>query len=87
MLRRAANSILSAGARGLRPGALLDSHVSRAVANSAVVEQAAAAATPAVKAPNMQEFSIYRWNPETGAKPTMQSYKVQRSPTKQQGEI
>ena len=35
-----------------------------------------AAAAPAAKPANVQEFQIYRWDPDTGGKPRYQTYKV-----------
>ena len=32
--------------------------------------------TMSSKASNMKTFSIYRWDPETGAKPRMQNYEI-----------
>ena len=54
----------------------------RAVGSTAHSEAAAAAAPAAasVKAPNVKEFKIYRWNPDASEKPYMQSYKVRRGP-------
>jgi succinate dehydrogenase (ubiquinone) iron-sulfur subunit len=49
------------------------------VTTSAAPTQAAAAATasaPAAKPANMQEFQIYRWDPDQGGKPRYQSYNV-----------
>jgi len=41
---------------------------------------AAAAASPAAApAPNMQDFQVYRWDPESGGKPRYQNYKVRRA--------
>ena len=48
----------------------------RVVTTSATQGAAAAAAAPAMKPANMQEFQIYRWDPDTGGKPRYQTYKV-----------
>lgn len=48
----------------------------RVVTTSATQGAAAAAAAPAMKPANMQEFQIYRWDPDTGGKPRYQSYQV-----------
>ena len=49
----------------------------RVVTSSAAPEAAAAAAAaPAAKPANVQEFQIYRWDPDTGGKPRYQTYKV-----------
>ena len=42
----------------------------------AMAAAAAPAATAAAKPQNLQEFQIYRWDPETGDKPKYQTYKV-----------
>ena len=48
----------------------------RVVTTSATQGAAAAAAAPAMKPANMQEFQIYRWDPDTGGKPRYQTYQV-----------
>lgn len=51
--------------------------LTRVVTTSASQEAAAAAAAaPAAKPANVQEFQIYRWDPDTGGKPRYQTYKV-----------
>lgn len=55
----------------------------RVVSSSAAPTQAAAAAAavaPAEKPVNMQEFQIYRWDPDSGGKPRYQSYNVSFTP-------
>ena len=53
----------------------------RVVTSSAAPEAAAAAAAaPAAKPANVQEFQIYRWDPDTGGKPRYQTYKVRATP-------
>ena len=53
----------------------------RVVPSSAAPEAAAAAAAaPAAKPANVQEFQIYRWDPDTGGKPRYQTYKVRATP-------
>ena len=53
----------------------------RVVTSSAAPEAAAAAAAaPAAKPANVQEFRIYRWDPDTGGKPRYQTYKVRATP-------
>ena len=57
--------------------------LTRVVTSSAAPTQAAAAAAaaaPAAKPVNMQEFQIYRWDPDSGGKPRYQSYQVRRAP-------
>lgn len=80
-MRRAAGAL----ARTAREGALRNSV--RVVGTSAPSEAAAAAAAAApaakpaasAKPPNVQEFKIYRWNPDKpGEKPYLQSYKARR---------
>lgn len=86
MLRRAVGSLLGAGRSALRPGAVFEGCISRSVTNSAPVEQAAAAAATATgKQPNIQEFSVYRWSPESEGKPVMQTYKVRERPDESHG--
>ena len=53
----------------------------RVVTSSAAPEAAAAAAAaPAAKPANVQEFQIYRSDPDTGGKPRYQTYKVRATP-------
>jgi len=65
--------VASAAARAVRQAARVEG-----VSTSAVSAQAApAAATAGSKPANMQEFKVYRWNPEVdGDKPRLQSYKA-----------
>eukprot|EP00227_Mantoniella_beaufortii_P012120 CAMPEP_0197590832 /NCGR_PEP_ID=MMETSP1326-20131121/12239_1 /TAXON_ID=1155430 /ORGANISM="Genus nov. species nov., Strain RCC2288" /LENGTH=292 /DNA_ID=CAMNT_0043156113 /DNA_START=234 /DNA_END=1112 /DNA_ORIENTATION=- len=58
--------------------ASLDFGLARVVTTSSAPSQAAAAASQAaaVKPANMQEFQVYRWDPDTGGKPRYQSYQV-----------
>lgn len=65
--------VASAAARAARQAARVEG-----VSTSAVTAQAApAAATAGAKPANMQEFKVYRWNPEVdGDKPRLQSYKA-----------
>jgi hypothetical protein len=78
-MRRAAGAL----ARCARESAALRS--ARVVGTSARSDAAAAAApaasAAATKPPNMQEFKIYRWNPDApGEKPYLKSYKARRRP-------
>jgi len=79
-MRRAAGAL----ARAARESAALRS--ARVVGTSARSDAAAAAAPAAsaasTKAPNVQEFKIYRWNPDApGEKPYLKSYKARRLTT------
>jgi hypothetical protein len=65
--RRAAGRSLGLARSAMEP---------RVVTTSATQGAAAAAAAPAMKPANMQEFQIYRWDPDTGGKPRYQSYQV-----------
>ncbi len=45
--------------------------------DSPVVQAAAAGASPITKAgANIKQFQIYRWDPDHGGKPRMQTYEV-----------
>lgn len=60
-----------------RAGFTRELDLTRVVTTSASHEAAAAAAAaPAAKPANVQEFQIYRWDPDTGGKPRYQTYKV-----------
>ena len=48
----------------------------RVVTTSATQGAAAAAAAPAMKPANMQEFQIYRWDPDQSSRPTIATYPV-----------
>jgi succinate dehydrogenase (ubiquinone) iron-sulfur subunit len=79
-MRRAAGAL----ARAAREGAALRS-ARVTVATSARADAAAAAPAAAAaahtKPPNVQEFKIYRWNPEApGEKPYLKSYKARWRP-------
>ena len=79
-MRRAAGAL----ARCARESAALRS--ARVVGTSARSDAAAAAApaasAAATKPPNVQEFKIYRWNPDApGEKPYLRSYKARRRAT------
>ena len=51
--------------------------VARVVTTSAVAPAAAEAASASASKPsNLQEFQIYRWDPESGGKPRYETYKV-----------
>jgi|EP00982_Pelagococcus_subviridis_P002004 succinate dehydrogenase (ubiquinone) iron-sulfur subunit len=69
--RASASSLASA-----RSSAQFD--VARVVTTSAPAAAAAeaAASSASSKPSNLQEFQIYRWDPETGGKPRYQTYKV-----------
>ena len=69
MLRRGAALLRSVAARGA------EEQWARAVGSSTATGAAAKAAAVA-KAPNVQEVKIYRWNPDSEAKPSFQTYKV-----------
>jgi|APGre2960657444_1045066.scaffolds.fasta_scaffold58412_2 hypothetical protein len=72
-MRRAAGAV--AAALRTSPRSVLVAR--QVVSTSAAAEAAPAAAAATSRAANLQEFKIYRWNPEeAGAKPRLETYKA-----------
>ena len=65
----------SSGRRGATLLARLLPQLSQGISTSLPAAQAAASAA-AVKEPLLREFQVYRWDPDTGAKPHYDSYKI-----------
>jgi len=69
-MRRAVGALSRSAQSALAQG-------SRVVTTSAPAEAAAAAAAASsAKAPHLQEFQVYRWNPDSTEKPHLQTYKA-----------
>ena len=82
-MRRAAGAV--AAALRASPRSVLVAR--QVVSTSAAAEAAPAAAAATSRAANLQEFKIYRWNPEeAGAKPRLETYQASSPGTAQKAQ-
>lgn len=77
LLQRAGGACFFGGTGGSSSGATGTASFSSISPEAEVSENLSRAA--GLKPANEQEFSIYRWSPETPGKPVMQKYKARKS--------